>query len=346
MMAEKKYSVFISSTFQDLEKERNSVLRAILEHGHFPLGMELWGAANDQQWQIITRQIDVADYYVIIIAQKYGSTVDGVSWTEREYDYAIARGVPVLGFLLKDGAQWNTSHVDKGEHAEKLLAFRRKAKEKPVSFWTNAEDLRTSVVLALGREMQATPRIGWVRASEAMLPATANEIARLSEENAKLRTELAIATQETSPDVGFDIVRGTFQAREDRDPNGSRCVSFSTLIFLAATLRRGAAVGFAPRCCKIIVTSLPGVVNLTKIDFVSSKGAMIDEVKIDGPTSFQISASTDFIFWEDLNSSSEIQVVISIRPIGYHSNYSVTVPMKFQKEVGNTRRWFIETTGT
>src|SRR5262245_53928517 len=127
-MADKKYSVFISSTFEDLEKERNSVLRAILEYGHFPLGMELWGAANDQQWSIITKQIDVADYYVVIVAQKYGSIVEGVSWTEREYDYAVDRGVPVLGFILKDGAQWNTNHIDKGEQAERLQVFRRKVK--------------------------------------------------------------------------------------------------------------------------------------------------------------------------------------------------------------------------
>lgn len=76
--------MFISSTFEDLEKEREAVLNVILQNGHFPLGMELWGAANEQQWQIIQRQIDVADYYIVIIAHRYGSQHDGVSWTERE----------------------------------------------------------------------------------------------------------------------------------------------------------------------------------------------------------------------------------------------------------------------
>ena len=81
-----KYQVFISSTFTDLREEREQVIRAVLEMGHIPMGMEMFSAADDEQWNIITRQIDDADYYALILAHRYGSTTPtGVGYTEKEY---------------------------------------------------------------------------------------------------------------------------------------------------------------------------------------------------------------------------------------------------------------------
>ena len=89
-----KYQIFVSSTYEDLKNERNEVIRACLNMGHIPVGMEMFNAADEEQWAVITRTIDQCDYYVVIIAHRYGSSVDGVSFTEKEYDYAVARGVP------------------------------------------------------------------------------------------------------------------------------------------------------------------------------------------------------------------------------------------------------------
>ena len=50
---EKRYQVFISSTFRDLIDERQAVLRAVLELDHMPAGMELFPAADDSAWQLI-----------------------------------------------------------------------------------------------------------------------------------------------------------------------------------------------------------------------------------------------------------------------------------------------------
>jgi len=44
---EKKHQVFISSTFRDLIVERQAVLKAVLELGHMPAGMELFPAADE-----------------------------------------------------------------------------------------------------------------------------------------------------------------------------------------------------------------------------------------------------------------------------------------------------------
>ncbi len=47
---DKKYQVFISSTYTDLVEARRKVRDAILSMYHFPVGMELFGAANEEQW--------------------------------------------------------------------------------------------------------------------------------------------------------------------------------------------------------------------------------------------------------------------------------------------------------
>jgi hypothetical protein len=52
---DKKYQIFVSSTYEDLKEERDQAIKAILEMGHIPLGMEMFSAADEEQWQLIAR---------------------------------------------------------------------------------------------------------------------------------------------------------------------------------------------------------------------------------------------------------------------------------------------------
>ena len=62
--------------------------------------MQMFPASNDDQWTLIRQVIDDCDYYIVIIGGRYGSTdADGLSFTEKEYDYAVSKGIPVLGFV-------------------------------------------------------------------------------------------------------------------------------------------------------------------------------------------------------------------------------------------------------
>lgn len=63
---EKKYQVFISSTYKDLIEARSKVRDAILSMMHFPVGMEMFNAADEEQWEIIQETIDSSDYYVLM----------------------------------------------------------------------------------------------------------------------------------------------------------------------------------------------------------------------------------------------------------------------------------------
>src|ERR1035441_5110154 len=73
---DRRYQVFVSSTFDDLQPERQKVLQAVLEMKAFPAGMELFPSANDEQWAFIQREIESSDYYTVITAGKYGSLAD------------------------------------------------------------------------------------------------------------------------------------------------------------------------------------------------------------------------------------------------------------------------------
>ncbi len=80
---EKRYQVFVSSTYADLKQERRNVTQVLMEMDCIPAGMELFAAADEEQWEFIKRIIDDCDYYLLIIGGRYGSTTpDGMSYTE------------------------------------------------------------------------------------------------------------------------------------------------------------------------------------------------------------------------------------------------------------------------
>ena len=169
-MSEKRYQVFISSTFIDLKVERLAVLHQVLSINCIPVGMELFPATDEEQFEYIKRLIDESDYYVVIIAGRYGNLADdGLSYTEKEYDYAIKKKIPVLAFLHKNPGQIPSELTDP-EHAGKLTVFRKKIEtsKRLVRYWTTADNLKADVQAALINAFRYKPRTGWVRADSVM----------------------------------------------------------------------------------------------------------------------------------------------------------------------------------
>ena len=126
---EKKYQVFISSTYTDLIEERKRVRDTILSMLHFPVGMEIFGAADEEQWEIIRDTIDSSDYYVLLVAHRYGSVITegvdaGISYTEKEYRYAKEKGIPILAFLIDEKVPVQPANIEK-DNLEKLEAFKK-----------------------------------------------------------------------------------------------------------------------------------------------------------------------------------------------------------------------------
>ena len=92
----KRYQIFVSSTYEDLKEERRTVLSAVQDMEDIPSGMEMFPATDEEQFNFIKKIIDNSDYYVVIVAGRYGSIApDGLSYTEKEYDYAVSKGIRV-----------------------------------------------------------------------------------------------------------------------------------------------------------------------------------------------------------------------------------------------------------
>jgi hypothetical protein len=59
---DRRFQVFVSSTFKDLTDERQKVFQAILEMRAFPAGMELFPSADEEQMEFIRNEILSSDY--------------------------------------------------------------------------------------------------------------------------------------------------------------------------------------------------------------------------------------------------------------------------------------------
>lgn len=176
-----RHQVFVSSTYLDLIDERRAVIQALLELDCIPAGMEMFPAANEDQWTLIREVIDVSDYYVVVVGGRYGSvSADGISYTEMEYDYAVEKGIPVLGFVHADPGSIpaNMTELD-AEARAKLDAFRTKVMTRMVKEYRTPDELASVVSRGLIRAMKQIPRPGWVRGDQAMTDEVRAEIAEL-----------------------------------------------------------------------------------------------------------------------------------------------------------------------
>ena len=129
------------------------------------------------------------------------------SYTEREYDYAVEIGVPVLGFVIDPQAVWPPNSVDNDpEIRDRLAAFKRKILSRQVSFWTNADSLNGKVLAALSKQKNLNPRPGWIRAVNIPGPEVLTEVARLSKEVARLGEENSALREQAGLEARFSLI--------------------------------------------------------------------------------------------------------------------------------------------
>jgi hypothetical protein len=154
--------------------------------------MELFPAADEEQWEFIKRVIGDCDYYLLIIGGRYGTlTSEGISYTEKEYDYAVSIGLKVLAFLhdAPDNIPLAKSEIDLGLR-EKLEAFRTKCSQnRLVKFWRSAEELPGMVALSLINAIKLYPAVGWVRANYVANDELLSDLNNLRKENEQLRKD-------------------------------------------------------------------------------------------------------------------------------------------------------------
>ena len=185
----KKYQIFVSSTYEDLKEERRTVLSVVQDMEDIPSGMEMFPATDEEQFNFIKRIIDNCDYYVVIVAGRYGSIApDGLSYTEKEYDYAVSKRIRVLAFVRNESDIPNDKRDTDEEKVEKLAAFKAKLTAgRVVKMWKHSQDLAAAVIVSLTKEKNSYPAIGWVRANQALSNERLIELNELRKEVELLR---------------------------------------------------------------------------------------------------------------------------------------------------------------
>jgi hypothetical protein len=199
MIPKKRLQVFVSSTYTDLRHERQAAVEAILMAGHIPAGMELFAAGDQSQMDVIRRWIDESDAYMLLLGGRYGSVepASGKSYTQLEYEHAVARGMPLFALVITDDhldarvRQHGPAMLER-EHPQKLREFGALVTSRMVRFWGSTDQIKLGVYESLAEISRRDGLRGWVPGDQAVDSAViAEQIAQLTKENAELRAQLA-----------------------------------------------------------------------------------------------------------------------------------------------------------
>jgi hypothetical protein len=172
---DKRYQVFLSSTFLDLKEERIIVASNLRKAGYFVSCMEDFSASPDEVWEVIKNRIDESDYYVLFLAGKYGTMFPGekISYTEKEYRYANEREdpcnkprKPCISLIIDDIGKLARDKTETEPKLSKMLEkFSAFVKTTNSSFarWQTKEELVGGVLTGLINTERKFPSSGWVR---------------------------------------------------------------------------------------------------------------------------------------------------------------------------------------
>lgn len=157
--------VFVSSTTKGLQLHRDAVVQAINRmDGHNCINMEKFGARNATSLEFSRAMCRTADVFVAIVGPHYGSRPVGskFSFTEHEYNEAVAIGLPRLIFVTPDDFPTRESEREDEDCHSRQQAFRERVRKErivdQVDEATGPAGLAIAVVLGLNNlNLRARP---------------------------------------------------------------------------------------------------------------------------------------------------------------------------------------------
>lgn len=150
--------IFVSSTYSDLSDYRREAEDSILALEQSILGMEYFTASPDEPLEVCLKNVRKSSLFILIVGTRYGSLTDsGKSFTEREYDCAIENNIPVLPFIIKDGAviPYHEDSHESDESVKKLKRFKEKiVTNHTPAYFESPKDLAAKVSQAIPKELE------------------------------------------------------------------------------------------------------------------------------------------------------------------------------------------------
>lgn len=189
-MSDKRYQVFISSTYADLQEERAALTQVLPTLGCLPCGLDVQpvGAAA---WTSLKKLIDESDYYVMILGSRYGSlSPSGISYTHMEYVYASTKQKPILVLMHDSPDTRPVAFQEKTpEGRRQFNDFRQLLAKGLVAGWNDTRSLEAAMRRYLPQLIKSRPATGWVRATSLGSPEQSREIERLKQRVTELEQE-------------------------------------------------------------------------------------------------------------------------------------------------------------
>lgn len=154
------YRVFVSSTYSDMVRYRDSMRDAINNANCLSYGMERFGANSIPPLEKCYEELMDCQIYVCAIGMRYGSIDEQTqkSYTQLEYEKAESLGIPILAFLIDESkTRFSIDEIDLGDSAVKLAAFKNKIKSSKTvtcDFFESGPDLKGKVYRAIINEIE------------------------------------------------------------------------------------------------------------------------------------------------------------------------------------------------
>lgn len=193
----KKLQIFISSTYVDLQEERQAAVEAILASNNIPAGMELFKAGNNSQWETIKKWINDSDIYMLILGGRYGSIEPNSkkSYTQLEYEYALSMNIPVFAVILTEDFLNKKAKADNTiiEHENKFLynEFKDLVMKKMIKSVEDCKDIKLAIFESIVELKEENDFEGWTRGiSNSTYTNLTEQNASLMKENTDLKEQL------------------------------------------------------------------------------------------------------------------------------------------------------------
>lgn len=154
------YRVFVSSTYTDMLRYRDSIREALNKADCLAYGMERFGARAIPPIETCYEELKSCQIYICALGMRYGSVDEQTqkSYTQLEYEKAESLGIPILAFLIdEEKVQFSIKDIDIGDSASRLLTFKERIKNSKTvtcDFFTSPTELEGKVYQAVEKEIQ------------------------------------------------------------------------------------------------------------------------------------------------------------------------------------------------
>ena len=160
---------------------------------------------------LIKSVIDDSDYYLVLLAGKYGSQPPGEtkSFTHLEYDYALATGKPTIALLHSNPGLLPADKTERSDDGRRLLdGFREELRKKNGRLWKDPGGAHFGSLHGVQHLKKTRASVGWIRGSEIGGEGLKDELPRLRRAIDSLSGELAVARSRSAPEGLEDLAQG------------------------------------------------------------------------------------------------------------------------------------------